>query len=282
MGRDTAPGYWRQVLSWTSQLHLLSDMHVLRWIGAQNHKLQDCELHVFGDASERAYGAVLYLKSITDDAVTVRLICSKARLAPIKGVILPRLEILAALVATRLLRYFCQATECDISKATLWSDSAGALARTRGDPKRWEKFVCNRVTEIVEYTAPSQWRHCPGSQNPTDILSRGLHAHDLSAYHTRRNGPTWFQVTPDHWSRDIRTDHASTPEKRITSHQTLTVSTHAPLLDVHKFSSYTKLLRVVAWIIRFMRNLRSADKTLGKLTASELQATCATRREHFI
>ena len=63
-----------------------------------------------------------YLKSITDDAVTVRLICSKARLGPIKRVTLPRLELLAALVATRLLRYFCQATECDISKATLWSD----------------------------------------------------------------------------------------------------------------------------------------------------------------
>ena len=42
-------------LSWTSQLHLLSDMHVPRWIGAQKHKLLDCELHVFGDSSERAY-----------------------------------------------------------------------------------------------------------------------------------------------------------------------------------------------------------------------------------
>ena len=77
---------------------------------------------MFGDASERAYGAVIFLKSITDDAVTVRLICSKARPAPIKRVTLQRLELLAALVATTLLRYFCQATKCDISKATLWRD----------------------------------------------------------------------------------------------------------------------------------------------------------------
>ena len=91
---------------------------------------------MFGDASERAYGAVIFLKSITDDAVTVRLICSKAILAPTKRVTLPRLELLAALVVTRLLRYFCQATECDISKATLWSDTAIALAWIRGDPNR--------------------------------------------------------------------------------------------------------------------------------------------------
>ena len=99
-----------------SQLHLLSDVHVPRWIGAHKHKLQDCEVYVFGDASVRAYGAVIYLKSIIDNAFTVRLIFSKARLAPIKKVTLPRLKLLAALVATRLLLYFCEATAYEISR----------------------------------------------------------------------------------------------------------------------------------------------------------------------
>jgi hypothetical protein len=155
-------------------------MNIPRWIGAQNHKLQDYEVHLYGDASERAYGAVTYLKSIIDDAITVRIICSKARLAPIKRVTLHLLELLAALVATRLLRYFCQATGCDISNANLWSDSAVVLAWIPGNRNRWKTFVCNRVTEILEYTTPSQWRNCPGSENPADILSRGLHAHDLT------------------------------------------------------------------------------------------------------
>ena len=79
-------------------------MHVPRWIGALKHKLQDCEVHVFGDASERAYGADIYLKYITDDAVTVPIISSKARLAPIRRDTLLRLELLAALVATRHFR----------------------------------------------------------------------------------------------------------------------------------------------------------------------------------
>jgi hypothetical protein len=47
----------------------------------------------------------MYLRSVVDNAVIVRFVCSKARIAPIKRVTLPRLELLAALVATRLLRY---------------------------------------------------------------------------------------------------------------------------------------------------------------------------------
>jgi len=73
-------------LAWTLELHLLSDVHVPRWIGARTPDLQDCKVHVFGDAPERAYGAALYLRSFVDNVVIVRLICSKARLAPIKRV----------------------------------------------------------------------------------------------------------------------------------------------------------------------------------------------------
>jgi len=174
-------------------------MHVLRWIGAQEYKLQDSNGHVFGDASERAYGAVIYLKSIIDKAVTVRLICSKAILALIKRVTLPRLELLAALVATRLLRYFCQANECVISKATLWCDSAIALIWIRGDPNRYKIFVCNRVAEILEYTTPFKWRQCPGSENPADRHSRGLQAQDLSTSNTWSNGPVWLPDAPNDW-----------------------------------------------------------------------------------
>jgi hypothetical protein len=201
----------------------------------------------------------MYLRSIVDNAVT--LICSKARITPIKRVTLSRLELLPALVATRLLRYFCQATDY-ISKAILWSDS-----EIRGNPNRRKTFVCNRVTEIVECTDRSQWRHCPGSENPADLLSRGLHTHDLSTWW---NVPLWLRDAPDCWPRDIHTTHASIPDKRSTPHQVLTVRNHTPLLEVHRFSSYTKLLRVVACILGFLRSLRGADKTLGELTSSEL------------
>ena len=205
-----------KLLAWTPELHLLSDVQVPRCTGAQTAGLQDCQIDVFGDASERAYGAAIYLRSVVDNALTVRLVCSKVRVAPIKRVTLPRLKLLAALVATRLLRYFCQATDYIVSKPIFWSDSAITLAWILGDPNRWKTFVCNHVTERVEYTAPSQWRHCPGSDNPADFLSRVLHTHYLSTSQTCWNGPVWLRDAPDNWPTDIHTEHASITEKLAT------------------------------------------------------------------
>jgi len=65
-------------------------------------------LHVFCDASEKAYGAALYIRSTSREDITVRLDCSKNRLAPVKKVTLPRLELLAAVVGARFLHYFCR------------------------------------------------------------------------------------------------------------------------------------------------------------------------------
>jgi hypothetical protein len=128
------------------------------------------QVHVFCDASELAYGAALYVRNPMDHNTTAQLKCSQNHLAPLKRVSLPLLELLAALLGTRLLRYFCQATDYLIRDATLWSHSMVILGWIRGDPNNWKTFVCNRVTEIHISTTPSQWRHCPGVTNPADCL----------------------------------------------------------------------------------------------------------------
>ncbi|KAJ8874395.1 hypothetical protein PR048_025244 [Dryococelus australis] len=90
---------------------------------------------VFSNASERAYEAVLYIMFNADKICLVLLLCNKTRLAPIK-IKLPRLEFLAALTASHLLYYFCTATNFDITKATLCSDSAITLGWIRSDPNK--------------------------------------------------------------------------------------------------------------------------------------------------
>jgi len=112
-----------------------------------------------------------------------------------------------------------------------------------------------RIRELGRYSLPRPSRERPGH-----------------LYHMIER-PRVVSRRPDKWPRDIQTDHTSIPEKLIMPHQALTVSTRTPLLDVHKFSSYTNLLRVVAWILRFFSNLRPAEKTHGELTASDLQAS---------
>ena len=134
--------------TWVSTLPHLAHLRVPRWVGIVDRS--NPQVHVFCDTSERAYGAILYIRYCTVDNNVVHLACSKNRLALVK-VTLPRLEILAALVGARLLRYFCQATCIDITEATLGTDSTVALGWIRQDPNRWKTFVFKRVTEIFLY-----------------------------------------------------------------------------------------------------------------------------------
>jgi hypothetical protein len=150
--------------TWTTSLPLLADIDIPRWMGTSNG--HDTQIHVFCDASERAYGAVLYIQSPTCEGVIVRQACSKNRLAPVKKITLPRLKLLAALVGVKLLEYFCRETDLDFRDATLWIDTTVVLSWICSNPSRWKTFVCNRVTEIDIYdahtveTLPSRRQPC--------------------------------------------------------------------------------------------------------------------------
>ena len=133
------PDFGAQWHAWVSTLISLSQVHIPRWLATSK---RDFQVHVFCDASERAYGAALYVRSTKDNKTLTRLACSKNRLAPIKRITLPRLELLAALVVTRPLHYFCTATGYDINQAILWSEATVTLGWIHSDPNRWKTFVC--------------------------------------------------------------------------------------------------------------------------------------------
>ncbi|KAG8175333.1 hypothetical protein JTE90_007581 [Oedothorax gibbosus] len=141
------PAVAQQWHKWINELQCLNDIRIPRWIGFSENS--DTTIHVFYDASERAYGACLYSRQTVDSSTSVSLICSRNKLAPIKKVTLPRLELLAALLGARLLQYFCKETNMNSYTAILWSDSTVALSWIKGDPNRWKTFVCNRTTEIL-------------------------------------------------------------------------------------------------------------------------------------
>jgi len=118
--------------NWVSLLAHPRDIHIPRWAGTRCKG--NCQIHVFCVASKRSYGTALYIRSTDATEISVRLVCSKNRLAPLKKVTLPRQELIAALVGARLLNYLCKETGHDITEATLWSDSTVALGWIRNDP----------------------------------------------------------------------------------------------------------------------------------------------------
>lgn len=89
---------------------------------------EELELHGFCNASERAYGACIYMRSSSKNGeVMSRLICSKSRVAPLKKITLARLELCAALMLANLLKVTCDALELKFNKVVLWSDSSIVL-----------------------------------------------------------------------------------------------------------------------------------------------------------
>lgn len=257
---------------WISELLDLENIRIPRWVGISPST--DIEIHVFCDASERAYGAVLYIRYVQDNAINVRLVCSRNRISPIKKITLPRLELLATLIGARLLHYFCRETNLNSNLATLWTDSTVALGWIRGDPNRWKTFVCNRTTEIMQYTTPAQWRHCPGAQNPADHLSRGVLPAMLSTLNLWWNGPDWLKEPEVNWPRKCLSEEdlslITTEERSIKTQYLCTIAVHSTI-DISRFSSYVRLIRVTAWVLRFLHNCRSQHRISSDLTSDEFK-----------
>ena len=148
---------------WFTLMRTLPSVEVLRiprWArwGPQQ------ELHTFCDASIQAYGAVVYSRRVTEEGdIYIRLIASKTKLAPVKNKLtLPRLELMGAVLGSRLSAYVIAALKPLQWKTYYWVDSQVALGWIRGDPFRWKEFVRNRVDSIRTLTKPEDWGYCPG------------------------------------------------------------------------------------------------------------------------
>ena len=140
------------------------------------------ELHVFSDASPVAYGCVIYLRCVGKDWCThVSLVCSKNKLAPIKTVRIPRLELQAAyMAATMEYTVRNELKGITLDPSTYWCDSTIVLAHLKNKSRRYHVYVENRVSGILEHSTTEQWNHIPGKTYPADLLTRGITASQLS------------------------------------------------------------------------------------------------------
>ena len=199
---------WRR---WRLELQLLSDKTLSRcYFRDDPHECQT-QLHGFSDASEVAYAAVVYLR-IQDPkgAVYVSLVMAKTRVAPLKKLTIPRLELCGALLLAQIMSHIQIVLEISPHDVHAWTDSTVVLAWLDGDPRRFKTFVSNRVTQIIEHIPSQRWKHVSGSQNPADCASRGLLPSELLAHHLWWNGPAWLSQDTSHWLRASSTHLSNT------------------------------------------------------------------------
>ena len=229
------------------------------------------ELHVFSDASQTAYGAVAYLVWLTPEAPRVSLVSSKARVAPIRHTTIPRLELMAALIASRLAQTIYEEFKIKPSCTTLWTDSTIVLNWLRSESATFKTFVGVRVAEIQAAWDPKCWRYVPSESNPADDLSRGISVKELS---TGRwiNGPDFLSKPKTEWPINEKHEVSSNDsEKRKPSKAVAVITKSQPLLNPENFSSWEKLSRVTAYCLRFINNIKSKTRDPSKVRQGSLK-----------
>ncbi|GFW26969.1 integrase catalytic domain-containing protein [Trichonephila clavipes] len=153
---------------WWNEIKILSDVEISRYFEINDSS----QMHVFVDACKEAYATCIFFRSTTFQGVKVSLVRAKTRVAPLKQVTIPRLELMACCIGARLAHSVQKSLNITEMETVFWSDSMVALYRLRGKGG-WSVFVSNRIKEIQNLFPNSDWRHVPGKINPADLTSRG-------------------------------------------------------------------------------------------------------------
>ncbi|XP_062716301.1 uncharacterized protein LOC134291910 [Aedes albopictus] len=220
------------------------------------------QLHTFADASEAAYGACVYARCVdTEGNVHVQLLAAKSRVAPLKTLSIPRLELCAALVGSQLHSRIVEALEMNIDESFFWSDSTVVLQWLGSPPSAWKTFVANRVSEVQHLTHGSRWSHVSGFENPADLVSRGMDVDDFVESNLWKYGPQWLQSPELEWPirRLTEVPEAETERKGVVVAVTTSTPHCNPIFS--RYSSFTRLTRIVALCQRFVSSLRSKSRT---------------------
>jgi len=217
----------------------------------------------FCDASARAYAAAVYLHQISGNNSKVDLIFSKTRLAPLKGMTIPRLELMAVLIGTRCVKYVQRELNVPILEMFIWTDSQCVLKWIKST-KDLSVFVKNRITEIKAHDDIT-FRYVD-----TDSATRGTSFQKLQRNSLWWHGPMWLKNYPCTWT-DCKTKEGKCATEnymselrkptRQTTCVTQSVCDLSPELtpfgiSVEKYSSFIKLIRITAWMLRFVESLK--------------------------
>ena len=247
-----------------------------------SEEVLSCELHGFGDASAKAYCAAVYFVCRTVTTVRVCLLTAKTRIAPLKALTIPRLELMSAVVLAKLMKTVKTALEAQIGcvDTRYWLDSKTALYWIQNQGE-WKQFVRHRVNEILKLSDKANWGHCSGLDNPADIGSRGILASKLAVSKLWWTGPQWLSANDKAWPNyEVEATTESKQEEKKSVVMLAGVKDSklglGELVSIEKYSSLDRLLKVTAWIKRFLSCLKN------KVEGREMQSSERLTREELL
>jgi hypothetical protein len=237
------------------------------------------ELHGFSDASTFAYAAAIYCRQIHNGRAKVCLLVSKTKVAPIKQVSIPKLELCGAHLLSKLFHSVMEILKNYNYDIFAWTDSKVVLSWLSAHPCKWKTFVANRTSQIIDVLPTKHWRHVPSKENPADIASRGIDPKFLSKCNIWWTGPSWLQLDPSYWPKtelnhndlveEIKAEQKSNPV--FSGHSYASNDLFEDFFKIH--SSLHKITRILAYCQKFIRNCKSSKQKEKPTTNSSIPLT---------
>jgi hypothetical protein len=143
---------------------------------------------------------------------------------------------------------------------------------------RFQTFVANRISEILEHSQPTEWRHVPGIENPADECSRGLFPDEMMENYRWVNGPDFLQQEENAWPITIKLPEPSVEDPEVSATNWIGL-VYGPAEEnrlrslLERNSNYDVVMRIVAWILRFISNskLKLLDRDKSRIGVKCIQ-----------
>ncbi|XP_055585330.1 uncharacterized protein LOC129738161 [Uranotaenia lowii] len=259
---------WRQ---WIAMFSLVEGVRIPRcnFGSTPSDRFGQIQLHIFSDAGENAYGSVAYLRICVENTVKCSLVMARSKVAPIKLLSIPRLELKAAVLGAHLSHTVKKNHSLPIHQIFYWSDSRTVLSWIQSDQRHYQPFVGFRIGEILSLSKLTDWRYVPTKLNVADSLTKWGRLPDLSSEGSWFRGPEFLYQQPSEWpQQNLPAANTRTEIKAI--HLFHGVELPSCFIDVTRFSKWNVAVRTVACIFRFISNCRR------KATGKSIEAVLST------
>ncbi|XP_044175961.1 uncharacterized protein LOC114968359 [Acropora millepora] len=277
--------------NWLNSMSHVANLKIPRCFKSFSERsISNTQMHYFSDASTHGYAAVGYLRLLDDvGEVHCAFVMGKTRNTPLKQWSVPRLELQATVIATRLHLLIREELDLPLVGVTFWSDSLTTLQYIANERRRFKPFLANRVNEIREVSTPQQWRYVPTSLNPADDGSRGMELHKLNSKCRWLCGPSFLLRPEEEWP-SLSIGSVSEHDSEVQVEKSVMSIIRGSSLDklLKRFSSWPRLLTIVAWLIRFVnyvqRNGSAVQKggiTLPEIRLSTSKVVQLVQRQTF-
>ncbi|XP_075151197.1 uncharacterized protein LOC142225306 [Haematobia irritans] len=245
-----APHIFNKWYSFIQNLQSIPIIKIDRWVNFSPHAT--VQIHGFSDASEKAYCATVYLRTTDDkNIIHSHLLVAKTKVAPVKKLTIPKLELCGARLLTKLLETVVREVAFDY-EIFLWTDSAIVLGWLQKTPQTLKTFVSNKVSEILSIANINQWRYVNTKDNPADLGSRGCPPRELANSQLWWHGPPWLTQEISKWPEPRTFEPTDLETKKVSAF-------HMKIVDesiIQRFSSLNRCLRVLSYIFRFIKASR--------------------------